>query len=221
MDYLGLALFAEGPTDHRFLQPLLYRLCEDICVSRAARPVEVSPVLDLHSLPGTSGVSRDERIEESARAAASAWRILFIHSDGEGDSVAAIRECVAPAITRVESLYGGKRRCVAVVPVREVEAWAVADGDALREAFGTTLSDHELGVPTPTHLAESIRDPKQTLRQAHLATNPTRSSSRAGHAAFLSALGERVSFDVLRRLPSFAQMERCLVEAMHSLHLLA
>ena len=35
MQYLSLALYAEGPTDYRFLSPLLQRLCEDICLRDA------------------------------------------------------------------------------------------------------------------------------------------------------------------------------------------
>ena len=35
MHYLGLALYAEGPTDYYFLRPLLPRLCEDICLRMA------------------------------------------------------------------------------------------------------------------------------------------------------------------------------------------
>ena len=47
MQYLSLALYAEGPTDYRFLSPLLQRLCEDICLRDALDLVEVSEVLAL------------------------------------------------------------------------------------------------------------------------------------------------------------------------------
>ena len=38
MQYLGLALYAEGKTDYRFLRPLLLRLCLSAC-GRAVQPV--------------------------------------------------------------------------------------------------------------------------------------------------------------------------------------
>jgi len=41
MHYLELALFAEGPTDHRFLSPILRRVTEDICCQDAKQSVEV------------------------------------------------------------------------------------------------------------------------------------------------------------------------------------
>lgn len=40
MHYLGLALYAEGPTDYYFLRPLLLRLCEEICLNEANQSVE-------------------------------------------------------------------------------------------------------------------------------------------------------------------------------------
>ncbi len=41
MHYLGIALYAEGPTDYYFLRPLLQRLCEDICLRESPHSVEV------------------------------------------------------------------------------------------------------------------------------------------------------------------------------------
>jgi hypothetical protein len=35
MRYLGLAIFAEGPTDYRFLPPVLRRATEDLCLRLA------------------------------------------------------------------------------------------------------------------------------------------------------------------------------------------
>ena len=43
MKYLGLALYAEGPTDHEFLSPLLLRVCEDLAL-RSGQPIELSKV---------------------------------------------------------------------------------------------------------------------------------------------------------------------------------
>ena len=40
MQYLGLALYAEGSTDYQFLCPLLLRLCESAC-AQATQPVEI------------------------------------------------------------------------------------------------------------------------------------------------------------------------------------
>ena len=42
-----------------------------------------------------------------------------------------------------------------------MEAWALADGEALRSAFGTVLDDRELGVPAKARDVETILDPHQ------------------------------------------------------------
>lgn len=47
MAYLGLALFAEGPTDHRFLKPLLRRLCENVCLNHAKTILPCARMLKL------------------------------------------------------------------------------------------------------------------------------------------------------------------------------
>jgi len=49
MRYLGLALFAEGSTDYRFLPPVLRRATEDLCLRDARSTVEVGEVLGLYT----------------------------------------------------------------------------------------------------------------------------------------------------------------------------
>lgn len=85
MAYLGLALFAEGPTDHRFLKPVLRRLCENMCLQHAKMMVDIGDVLELHSPVRVREESREIRIREAARESRGAWHILFIHADGSGD----------------------------------------------------------------------------------------------------------------------------------------
>jgi len=108
---------------------------------------------------------------------------------------------------------------VAVVPVRETEAWALADGDALRAVFGTVLEDAALGVPPHARLVETITDPKRALDSAYLLTRPSGRRARAGAAALLSALGQQVSLDRLRQVPSFARTEAGVLEALRHLRI--
>lgn len=220
MDYLGLALFAEGPTDHRFFQPLLHRLCVDLCLAHARRPVEVAQVLELHGDKRLEGGSRETRIADAARQSASSWRLLFVHSDGEGDPRAAVAECVDPAAVRIAAELGHGHEVVPLVPVRETEAWALADGDALRSVFGTSLPDAALGLPSPVRLAEGLLDPKATLSAAYQVTNPTRRRGRMGAPGLLGSLGEQVSFDRLRHLQSFNTFELSLTAALRRLRVL-
>ncbi len=142
MAYLGLALFAEGPTDHRFLRPLLRRMCENVCVNYAKTNVEIGDILDIHTPARVKDEKRDIRVLEAAKDALHAWHILFVHTDGAGNPDRALAERIEPAIRRIiDEMGGDKRRGVAVVPVRETEAWCLVDGAALRKAIGVTHKD--------------------------------------------------------------------------------
>ncbi len=215
MSFVGLALFAEGPTDHRFLSPILRRLTEETCCG-LQRPIEIGDVMALTSPGGSHGRPRKERILEAAREACGAWTLLFIHTDGEGDPAIARAQRVTPAAERISSeLSGG--RCVAVVPVRETEAWAVADGNALRVAFGVTHDDASLGVPSHPRNVEGLRDPKAVLESAYQSAVRRRRRRRGGASRFLERIGEHVSFQVLASVPAFQQLRDDLAAALQQL----
>ena len=220
MRYLGLALYAEGATDYRFLSPLLLRLCEDICLRHASQPVDVSGVLALDDRPGMRKMPREERIADAALDADGSWDVLFVHSDGEGDPARAVRERIAPALTRLRNTGLLHAEGVAVVPVRETEAWVLTDGDALRAVFGVSLDDAALGLPAPGAVVESVANPKKRLDLAFAATRPGGRRARAGAAPLLNALGERVSLPQLRAVPSFRAVENDLIAALRRLGLL-
>lgn len=210
MHYLGLALYAEGPTDYYFLRPLLQRLCEDLCARGARQPVEFSAVLELDDPIQLKNASRDARIVGAAKAAKGAWQLLFVHSDGEA----------APALARLQQEFGEAYAGVAVVPIRETEAWAMFDIEAVREVFGTTQTADDLGLPLGAAMAEATADPKRTLDDAFLATNPSGRRRKQGVSPMLNALGERASLQRLRQLPSFVVLETELREALLRLRVL-
>jgi hypothetical protein len=222
MRYLGLALYAEGPTDYRFLRPILLRLCSDICMRESFHQVEINDeVLALNHPRRLNGASREDRIVGAAREAVGAWSVLFVHSDADGDAARARQERVEPAINQVQREFNGLGQAVAVVPVRETETWALWDGDALRSVLGTTLSDQALGLPTSAAAAERVPTPKNCLRSAVAAARQGNRRGKAPNVAqILNALGEQVSLARLRQLPAFALLERDLKDALRALNVL-
>lgn len=225
MQYLGLALFAEGPTDYRFLPPILRRTTEELCLMEGRTTVEISEeVLKLHLYVPQE--YRDEdlatKILEAAKAAEGAYNILFIHTDGAGDPNAAYEQRVQPAKERIAAeLSSQLERTVGVVPVREMEAWTLVDGEALRDAFGTELDNVALGIPPKPREVEGILDPKQTLKQAYAKVVGAKQRRRTTAADFFEAIGERVQLSRLRQVPAFGRFEQELRTALVELNYLS
>jgi hypothetical protein len=218
--FIGLALYAEGPTDYYFLRPLLLRLCSDICLRKASAPVEFSEeVLALNHSKAAEDSPRPQRILDAAKQARGASRILFVHTDGAGDPERIRQTLAEPALDLLRQECAADGIGVAVVPVRETEAWSLVDGSALRSVFGTSLDDRQLGLP-PIGNVESLPDPKRTLDDAFAATNPPPSRRRKGASPMLSALGDTVSIDRLRYLSGFQRLEEELERALHQLNVL-
>ena len=203
MRYLGLALFAEGPTDYRFLPPVLRRATEKLCLLCARSSVEIGEVLGLYAPDDYREADLATQILAAAREAEGAFNILFIHTDGAGNPDAAYNERVLPAKERIAAeLARQQERTVGVVPVREMEAWTLADGDALRGAFGTVLDDLALGIPIRPREVEGIFDPKQVLEQAYRNVVGDRRLRRRKVADFFDAIGERVRLERLQEVPA-------------------
>lgn len=220
MHYLGLALYAEGAGDYQLLSPLLQRTAEDICIRRAIRPVDISEVIPIDHFPADASAPRAERVISAARQHRGAWKVVFVHGDGSGNAASARANLVTPALTAVATEFSACRG-VGVVPIRESEAWALCDGNAIRSVFNTTIDDRNLGLPGSAAAVEAEIDPKAKLRAAFLATNPAPQRRRRGVGAMLSVLGGAIDLDRLRQLQSFRTMEEDLDSALQALGILA
>lgn len=217
MRYLGLALYAEGPTDYYFLKPLLRRICEELCAHRSQEKVEIGDVLGLDDSVDRRNENREERITAAARHARGAWHILFIHADGAGQSDRVREEQIAPAMRRLENEFDAKHGSVAVIPIRETEAWLLADGNALRQAFGTSLSNNDLGIPATPRDVERIADPKQTLDAACTSATQRRRSRQKKTSPYFELIGEHASLRELLRIPAFKTMHDELIGTLQRL----
>lgn len=223
MRYLSLALYAEGPTDQSFLRPILQRTCEQLCLLHSRVRVEVADVLTLLPPSPAKGGDRATRILRAAREAQGAWDVLVVHADGAGDPGRARKEQVEPGLAAVRSALGeASGRGIAVIPIRETEAWALVDGSALRQAFGTRFTDSRLGVLTNPRDVEAVFDPKRSLDEVFTATRVNRRRRGRGPVAsdFLDSIGTMVSLDILAKVPGFMAFRQDLEVALRSLSIL-
>lgn len=193
MRYLSAGLIGEGSTDDRFLPGLLTRALEDICLTEFTDEVEVADVRPLRSRTGPHNLDEVMALVDEQYGS---FGIVFFHRDQGPSRERLEREWLTPLRSRWVSRA---ERLVPVVPVRETEAWMLADGVALRGALGVTWPDHEIGVPRSAREVERIADPKVPLR---------RLGQRVGRSIedhYLEQLASRVSLPVLRRVPAFAR----------------
>lgn len=139
------ALLGEGSSD-RALLPILRWVLE-----RCERPDVQLAWVDTRSLPA---VHRTLKEKVATARALSACEILFVHRDADtedpGPRYAEIRDAA------------GDRPHVAVVPIRETEAWMLIDPVAIACAAGRPRAASAVALP-PLQRLERLADPKRAL----------------------------------------------------------
>ena len=187
---LRTVLAPEGGSDVRYLSTLLGRVLEDLA-GGSNSVVTVAPVRDLRNVEGYG-----RTLESTARSIENlrgVVEIAFVHADGGKDPAAARRNFIEPLRGRTGV------ELVAVVPVKETEAWALADGPALKRVLGevdpTLLADRPATV-------ETINDPKRYLADVWAST-----SSRRTNGGFpFERLAEEQSLQTLKSVPAFRRL---------------
>lgn len=203
MRYVVPAFLSEGPTDRPFLEPILTRVLQEMLGG-----VEVQSFLILS--PNDRSI---EQIKIEVCERRQEFDLLLVHTDGKGDGERARRERIEPIRAVLQD--AAHARCVGIVPVHETEAWALADGDALRYAFEVTHSNDEMGLPR-LHELETLQDPKSVLRGIQ---KRVRGRSRRVAKVPLSQIAEAVSLVHLRKLAAFMVFEEELENALRCLSL--
>ncbi len=216
MRHLALGLFAEGSSDIPFLRRIIYRSVEENGTQLTQQRLEVLE----RFVEGDKYVSdqRAERIFEAfgKHVEEGVINLLFIHADGNGDPKAALKDRVCPAMQLLKETYRAVSfGIVPVIPVRETEAWALADAEALRAELGWYGNLPDMASP------ESLPDPKEVLKLIREEATPTarrRSRRQSSYVGPISeGLGDRISLRKLRQLDSFKRFEADLKDALRAL----
>lgn len=201
-----IAFCGEGKTDHYALPHLLRRIVEDILISRNAE-IEVVQPLD-YPLPDLNGQGVANQYRSLANKATGAHLICVHHDAGNLTLQERRRLNFEPGAAAVGP--GGKRRPVfiPVIPVREMEAWLLADTAAIEDVVGDVPSN----VPLPsTHRdLERLQDPKLILS----AIIEAQTHHLSDHAVLLEALAEELDLQALSALPAVQSLRRELEEGL-------
>lgn len=206
MIYIRAGLYAEGRTDYEFLLPIINRLLDDIAARLFSGAYELAETLGIDAPSGTSG-GRAERIQQAILGNVDSCDLFILHADGAGDSEGIRQSQVTPGIQLVTSASShADVHVVACIPVREIEAWLLADSKPFERVLGKTRP-----ILLPKQPEAEI-DPKNCLRKI-LKDGDVRIGVNDVYRSF----GENVQFDKLRSLPAFRAFEEELGHTLESL----
>ncbi|MFL6117897.1 MAG: DUF4276 family protein [Catenulispora sp.] len=192
--FLSALLVCEGPSDEWFLPALLGRAIERLCDGcRFEVQVAVEVVVADHQRPATITAA----LEQIPR-----FDVLLYHHDGAPSASADAKvDEVRRAVIAVRS-----EPLVAVVPVRETEAWLLADISALAKAVGMPLTTVTEMTARRARDVETIIDPKKALNSLAASAAGRRVSGdrlRADRPDLYAAVAANLDLDRLRQVPSF------------------
>lgn len=203
MPWLSMLLLTEGRTDDRILLRLLERSAEEVCARAVKTSVDVGEVIVVRPRPGPPNI--DEIITEAIKND-GAFNVLLVHRDIGANRERSEREWIVP-IRDAWTAAGRSEELVVAAPVRETEAWALVDGDALRGVFGVNWTDEKMRLPTSPRLVEQEEDPKQVLEDI-------RGQISRRSTDYYARLGDLIRLERLRLVPSFHSWETELEKAL-------
>lgn len=211
----------EGTTDVLFLRKIIERSFEEIAyecqgdVEPVVWPLEVKKT-DL-SFSEYALKAAQQGVEEIG------MMILCIHSDADdATNQNVLDNKIAPAreLIKAQSDDTTCKILVPAIPVQMMESWMLADKDLLKNEIGTTKTDNELGI---NRSPESITDPKAVIEEAiriarQEITRRRRKELRIGDLYL--PVGQKVSIDKLKELPSYRRFQEDIRQAYRELHLM-
>lgn len=206
MRSLACVLIREGPSDDWFLPILLRRAVEALALESFPACREVQ---EIRSLP-QAGNQHPASVLDAVAAEHGTFDVLLYHHDGAPPGKS------DPVIRRMREAWAASRFAeplVAVVPMRETEAWLLAD----RPALLRVLNVRKLaGDFVSGGMVENCSDPKRVvaglLREAGF--DPGRSGVLRN---FYTAVAETADIDALRKVPAFRQWWNDMTEALEGL----
>jgi len=190
MRYLTSALVAEGESDELFLEQVLFRQLSVLATS-AQVPFEIGvPVI-----AECRTIVQTRTVQDECKVLTESCDVVFVHHDYNERAKFAPLELVA----------AGTSRLVHVVPIRETEAWMVADPEAFDLLRGSDRTD----LPFVPARVEQLADPKAVLKVA-LGKRPSADTFRI--------IGENISLDRLAQVPAYQLFLQDLTTALKELN---
>lgn len=211
----------EGTTDVRFLRKIIERSFEEIAYECQG---DVEPVVWPLEIKKTD-LSFSEYALKAAQQGVEeiGMMILCIHSDADdATNQNVLDNKIAPAreLIKAQSDDTTCKILVPAIPVQMMESWMLADKDLLKNEIGTTKTDNELGI---NRSPESITDPKAVIEEAIRIARQEITRRRRKELRISDLylpVGQKVSIDKLKELPSYRRFQEDIRQAYRELHLM-
>lgn len=216
MSIVSLALYCEGNTDKHFLPKIIERTAEKIILSDATSYVDILPVT-------ITDVAKQERGNDILQAAMQAYGydVLVVHKDADHRTYEETQmQCIEPGYILVQSSNNDVcKKLVPIIPVREVEAWMIADREVLRDLLEIKERLQNLRLPKRAVLVESDPDPKATLNEV-IAKAEAERRRKIKRKEFYESLALDVRLDRLDQVPAYRKFFDELRKTLRDLNII-
>jgi hypothetical protein len=131
--------------------------------------------------------------------------LVFFHYDGSANPDREAAKSWAPMMDAWGEAASGMDaapRFVPLVPVREMESWALADVTLVNELAGVDVTTTGVFEVDLLSKVEKLTNPKRTLAEALRSGTRRKRRSRSVHD-YLDTIARRIELDRLRAVPSF------------------
>jgi hypothetical protein len=205
MKDFGFAFYGEGGRDYAFTCEIARRAIDRLLLPRFF--VTAFPISKFGG-----GLSDKEQLAQLVNEYYG-YRLFIVHYDADHPTTEHVRK------TRFEPAYEPIKPTnqtfdvMPIIPVRNTEAWLLADFAAFAKVTGLRGKADDHGFALKPHLVESDLETKEKIDKAFQLANVRRERE----ADLLLEIARSVNLDQLYTLPAFAEFQRDLDITLKSL----
>lgn len=212
MKQLFIGLIAEGTTDIRFLKSVIEKSIQELSW-QCDNQVEIFPVREIVA----EGDGFVEKMLAASKCARQNYGIsaLCIHADSDARTIDSVMlNKFDPFISALKSMPEEEycKHIIPTIPIQMIESWMLADKELLKRLINAKdMSNADLGLD---RAPESYADPKSAIENAirrAISEQPKKKRNQIGIADLYEILGNRLSLERLRTIPSFAKFEENVI----------
>jgi len=210
---LQSAYGGEGPTDERFLGPIIDRTLEELLLE-AKGQIEVFAPVWLQSVKGKQDVVQIVKDAQNA-----GFHIVCLHADADRRSYnQALSESFGPAFAELSADSSITIQIVPIIPERTIESWMLADQIVFRNELLTDKSMNDLGL---SGNPEKFANPKAKIQEAIRIANLNRGAHlHVPIHDLYELIGENIELSVLANLTSYSRFRENMRKALVNLNFL-